>query len=170
MLRSCYCDTFSFFFFNQKTASEMRISDWSSDVCSSDLPAGKWHTFDMASALVEEISAEDIFPTSIETFADQLDFLRELLFIVTESRLERAGRIAADIGAKSRVQLSIGRDGLQLHVAGQIIFQLPVETPVFDDIEVRARSIGQVRVDATVRVSNDKAIIIGQMLTCLARQ
>src|SRR3546814_11260522 len=34
------------FFFKQKTAYEMRISDWSSDVCSSDLaaPAGHgWH-------------------------------------------------------------------------------------------------------------------------------
>src|SRR3546814_685443 len=33
------CDIFwlSFFFFKQKTAYEMRISDWSSDVCSSDL-------------------------------------------------------------------------------------------------------------------------------------
>src|SRR3546814_13924020 len=32
-----------FFFFKQKTAYEMRISDWSSDVCSSDLhsPAGE---------------------------------------------------------------------------------------------------------------------------------
>src|SRR3546814_10776376 len=29
---------FVFFFFKQKTAYEMRISDWSSDVCSSDLP------------------------------------------------------------------------------------------------------------------------------------
>src|SRR3546814_14521695 len=28
-----------FFFFKQKPAYEMRISDWSSDVCSSDLPA-----------------------------------------------------------------------------------------------------------------------------------
>src|SRR3546814_11205523 len=28
-----------FFFFKQKTAYEMRISDWSSDVCSSDLDA-----------------------------------------------------------------------------------------------------------------------------------
>src|SRR3546814_2548513 len=99
----------------------------------------------MASALVEEISAEDIFPTSIETFTDQLDILRELLFIVTESRLERAGRIAADIGTKLRVQLSIGRDELLLHVAAQIIFQLPVERPDFDVIDVRARSIGQVR-------------------------
>src|SRR3546814_3543167 len=31
-----YSDVF-FFFFKQKTAYEMRISDWSSDVCSSDL-------------------------------------------------------------------------------------------------------------------------------------
>src|SRR3546814_13368469 len=29
----------AFFFFKQKTAYEMRISDWSSDVCSSDLRA-----------------------------------------------------------------------------------------------------------------------------------
>src|SRR3546814_5789700 len=42
----CLCIMFSmivyswlciFFFFKQKTAYEMRISDWSSDVCSSDL-------------------------------------------------------------------------------------------------------------------------------------
>src|SRR3546814_10233426 len=35
-------------FFKQKTAYEMRISDWSSDVCSSDLPrhpgGTSWHT------------------------------------------------------------------------------------------------------------------------------
>src|SRR3546814_10280241 len=30
-----------FFFFKQKTAYEMRISDWSSDVCSSDLSADR---------------------------------------------------------------------------------------------------------------------------------
>src|SRR3546814_4501063 len=32
------CVYLLFFFFKQKTAYEMRISDWSSDVCSSDLP------------------------------------------------------------------------------------------------------------------------------------
>src|SRR3546814_6140111 len=32
---------FFFFFFKQKTAYEMRISDWSSDVCSSDLACGR---------------------------------------------------------------------------------------------------------------------------------
>src|SRR3546814_6320412 len=34
LLSAC---TVLFFFFKQKTAYEMRISDWSSDVCSSDL-------------------------------------------------------------------------------------------------------------------------------------
>src|SRR3546814_18647934 len=34
-----FCIVLCFFFFKQKTAYEMRISDWSSDVCSSDLPS-----------------------------------------------------------------------------------------------------------------------------------
>src|SRR3546814_10863466 len=34
---TCVCCMVLFFFFKQKTAYEMRISDWSSDVCSSDL-------------------------------------------------------------------------------------------------------------------------------------
>src|SRR3546814_2779567 len=37
LLLSCCRLFFVFFFFKQKTAYEMRISDWSSDVCSSDL-------------------------------------------------------------------------------------------------------------------------------------
>src|SRR3546814_5038492 len=36
---SVFCLCLFFFFFKQKTAYEMRISDWSSDVCSSDLSA-----------------------------------------------------------------------------------------------------------------------------------
>src|SRR3546814_1907441 len=37
MCLGSYC----FFFFKQKTAYEMRISDWSSDVCSSDLNSSR---------------------------------------------------------------------------------------------------------------------------------
>src|SRR3546814_13013681 len=40
LIMYCYvycCVGLCFFFFKQKTAYEMRISDWSSDVCSSDL-------------------------------------------------------------------------------------------------------------------------------------
>src|SRR3546814_1877991 len=41
----CQVSFVLFFFFKQKTAYEMRISDWSSDVCSSDLWSrrdGRW--------------------------------------------------------------------------------------------------------------------------------
>src|SRR3546814_5134970 len=34
---SAVCVVYCMFFFKQKTAYELRISDWSSDVCSSDL-------------------------------------------------------------------------------------------------------------------------------------
>src|SRR3546814_10317190 len=40
---TCLC--MFFFFFKQKTAYEMRISDWSSDVCSSDLTIRFEHRF-----------------------------------------------------------------------------------------------------------------------------
>src|SRR3546814_3336098 len=57
------CLFFCFFFFKQKTAYEMRISDWSSDVCSSDLevvgdrgdrgPAGRsWGVAEVGAPLV----------------------------------------------------------------------------------------------------------------------
>src|SRR3546814_3364445 len=41
------------FFFKQKTAYEMRISDWSSDVCSSDL---QWSNCPQATALLVPIT------------------------------------------------------------------------------------------------------------------
>src|SRR3546814_4466225 len=53
----CHLFCIFFFFFKQKTAYEMRISDWSSDVCSSDLPAimqairdGAWDVYDLLAA------------------------------------------------------------------------------------------------------------------------
>src|SRR3546814_8247660 len=49
----CVCvygsDCFLFFFFKQKTAYEMRISDWSSDVCSSDLEDISWRDINVLS-------------------------------------------------------------------------------------------------------------------------
>src|SRR3546814_10298776 len=54
----CWCYDFVFvilfFFFKQKTAYEMRISDWSSDVCSSDLPEliGFWTINEFAGILI----------------------------------------------------------------------------------------------------------------------
>src|SRR3546814_12692294 len=53
------------FFFNQKTAYEMRISDWSSDVCSSDLSSatvasagGRYFGFVTGGALPATVAAQ----------------------------------------------------------------------------------------------------------------
>src|SRR3546814_9463856 len=46
-------DIYLFVFFKQKTAYEMRISDWSSDVCSSDLDVERNAEEDVGRALVE---------------------------------------------------------------------------------------------------------------------
>src|SRR3546814_9467585 len=54
-----------FFFFKQKTAYELRISDWSSDVCSSDLFLGRG----LAALLVEELAA------GADQLVDRLDHM-----------------------------------------------------------------------------------------------
>src|SRR3546814_6372075 len=56
-----------FFFFKQKTAYEMRISDWSSDVCSSDLLAE-----DAALAVLDAAAPADVLITASRAAALKL--------------------------------------------------------------------------------------------------
>src|SRR3546814_9265065 len=52
-----------FFFFKQKTAYDMRISDWSSDVCSSDLAANSLNmTVMMAGAIAGPLVGGSLIP------------------------------------------------------------------------------------------------------------
>src|SRR3546814_2381008 len=51
------CALVSVFFLKQNTAYDVRISDWSSDVCSSDLDATAFMAADPAEALRHEIAA-----------------------------------------------------------------------------------------------------------------
>src|SRR3546814_4551664 len=51
MIDSCYC-LCRFFCFKQKTAYEMRISDWSSDVCSSDLASRRVNKVGALAAII----------------------------------------------------------------------------------------------------------------------
>src|SRR3546814_10545774 len=55
-----------FFFFKQKTAYEMRMSDWSSDVCSSDLDA------EPATFAAKAVAQGDGFVLSFEDITQQL--------------------------------------------------------------------------------------------------
>src|SRR3546814_9985350 len=73
-MSSEYVFVFIFFFFKQKTAYEMRISDWSSDVCSSDLVsvtpslnamAGRPAFLEKSIAMWLAIEAEPPLPTNM---------------------------------------------------------------------------------------------------------
>src|SRR3546814_3205644 len=55
-----------FFFFKQKTAYEMRISDWSSDVCSSDL--GSLTTLDVIAIGLASIALFDAVLTGLRSY------------------------------------------------------------------------------------------------------
>src|SRR3546814_4984373 len=65
-----YCMIFScfFFFFKQKTAYEMRISDWSSDVCSSDLHAFSLSFTALAGAKVSFLDAAILMVSPVAGF------------------------------------------------------------------------------------------------------
>src|SRR3546814_5497316 len=62
------------FFFKQKTAYEMRISDWSSDVCSSDLITGRSFIVDpRVDGKVTVVSARPMSPEQVwDTFESVL--------------------------------------------------------------------------------------------------
>src|SRR3546814_7976066 len=79
-----------FFFFKQKTAYEMRISDWSSDVCSSDLE-------------VEAVAR------SLMSLFEQYDKTNRKLppeLLQTLSGIDEPGRLADTIAAHLGVRLA----------------------------------------------------------------
>src|SRR3546814_10673817 len=66
------CNLF-LFFFKQKTAYEMRISDWSSVVCSSDLPVSNGHVHSIR--WDEGRYVRDAWPLELCDTADPRKFL-----------------------------------------------------------------------------------------------
>src|SRR3546814_10676765 len=85
-----------FFFFKQKTAYEMRISDWSSDVCSSDLsPTGRVSS---TSAVRRRISS-DMRTISDGVKAGATD--RRCAVCTGRSRAMNIGIFTSDSGRKS---------------------------------------------------------------------
>src|SRR3546814_3371154 len=74
-----------FFFFKQKTAYEMRISDWSSDVCSSDLLGAQAHQF----LHVHEAVLEDRLVDDADAFGDAVHGHELRLHVGGETRMRR---------------------------------------------------------------------------------
>src|SRR3546814_4642843 len=69
----CFLHCVVFFFFKQKTAYELRISDWSSDVCSSDLNRRSSTTLPRLSAAHHSFAVGERYPSIVRmagVFAD----------------------------------------------------------------------------------------------------
>src|SRR3546814_3711328 len=98
-----------FFFFKQKTAYEMRISDWSSDVCSSDLPIAHRHrTEGVRGRAVGRIEGvEDALGLTRRTRAEQDGF--QIVGARPEAVQPRPRRIIDDHLRQQAFQRSGGR-------------------------------------------------------------
>src|SRR3546814_3320718 len=84
-----------FFFFKQKTAYEMRISDWSSDVCSSDLrdatlAAPLRVTVQLLVKETNEIKEQEIFMGDFPLMTDKGTFIINGAERVVVSQLVRS--------------------------------------------------------------------------------
>src|SRR3546814_9423023 len=82
------------FFFKQKTAYEMRISDWSSDVCSSDLLSKQAVAYRQMSLLLRRPPGREAYPGDV--------------FYLHSRLLERAAKMNDSMGAGS-LTAQIGR-------------------------------------------------------------
>src|SRR3546814_16022926 len=74
------------FFFKQKTAYEMRISDWSSDVCSSDLA---------------KVGGDDAAARAIVDLSGNVDLVENSGAISATGAKDAADNIAIDLSANS---------------------------------------------------------------------
>src|SRR3546814_6849328 len=88
-----------FFFFKQKTAYEMRISDWSSDVCSSDLLA------DMAPRFARSLSAQ----FDVDELAGRLSP------VLLEDQTVALFALAEHVGGDQADELARGRKSTRLN-------------------------------------------------------
>src|SRR3546814_4945274 len=76
------------FFFKQKTAYEMRISDWSSDVCSSDLRQHKAPKAKRRLALLNEVLRNPVVIDGKEIFVQDFQIVTPEIEAMTSIRSE----------------------------------------------------------------------------------
>src|SRR3546814_445072 len=116
---------FVIFFFKQKTAYDMRISDWSSDVCSSDLQTDWLDSLSASRSAAALADAENALEWAIEGLVAQfidhygqeirlsrIDFPREIqrrLLLRMISRLEPRLKPRGDALDQALVQLALGK-------------------------------------------------------------
>src|SRR3546814_7505171 len=140
------CEVSFFFFFKQKTAYEMRISDWSSDVCSSDLQPGAGARAQPAvEAVVDQRIADRRGQAVTERIAQIAAGLERIAFAVGEELLVEPDFVVRELitarerpifgERNARTKLEAGRD---LAVGRLPIAAAIIERVVITPEDVRA--------------------------------
>src|SRR3546814_15674851 len=121
-----------FFFFKQKTAYEMRISDWSSDVCSSDLqPPGARISRFLKGRLAHSISAA----AGVSARGGQILKAR---LQVGESAVNRPA--VSGISAEADCQQALARLEMAIRASGDVLYERSEERRVGKDCVSTCRS------------------------------
>src|SRR3546814_10550273 len=94
--------TYFLFFFKQKTAYEMRISDWSSDVCSSDLLHGVG--ISVVNALSDRLD--------VEVVIDQQLYTQSYSRGTPTTRLVKQGHVHNRRGTKRSEERRVGKESV----------------------------------------------------------
>src|SRR3546814_1752109 len=121
-----------FFFFKQKTAYDMRISDWSSDVCSSDLiPDRDAERPRLVDEIVLDAGARENDQTGRHRIDQPLIALERRRFLVAiPVRAESDLRHPALVGPAGRSALGAGgRSHMQQHPVGMTGMTLVARRP-----------------------------------------
>src|SRR3546814_12774657 len=128
---------YSFFFFKQKTAYEMRISDWSSDVCSSDLYIDGFNRADpagVAALYADDATVEDPVGSPLKTGKAEITKFYEFS-MKTGAKLQPAAPISGSHGNSAAIAFDVELkmpegaartsvlDGMTFKDAGQITDQ-----------------------------------------------
>src|SRR3546814_15243388 len=133
---------FGFFFFKQKTAYEMRISDWSSDVCSSDLAGPRRH--------------HDYAVGQKDSLLDGMRYEDDCLaFAVPDSQQLRLQQVAGlnvecAVGFIHQQRVRLNRQGPRdadtlLHAAAELVWIRMFEARQADQVDVVARPLPSFR-------------------------
>src|SRR3546814_1039565 len=96
-----------FFFFKQKTAYDMRISDWSSDVCSSDLN-GAWF---LAEPFIEQCLADAKVPVARARYAGRTAAASPATGLMKRHQMEQGALVADALGHNVRKEIRRKRKG-----------------------------------------------------------
>src|SRR3546814_4524365 len=98
------------FFFKQKTAYEMRISDWSSDVCSSDLHA--------ETVIQRHRDAQPVLRREVHLLGDEMPVVDDVV-MGQRRALGQAGRAAGELDVDRLVGIEAGRHHVEPRALGR---------------------------------------------------